>query len=87
MSVRTLKRRLKPRGLRRKGNGKLIDDSELRQAIRKEMNGPGSLSGYRSIWLALRLRHHIHVPRDQVAAIMAEIDAVGVAERRSLLIC
>ena len=68
--------------LKRKGNGKLIDDSKLREAIREEMNGPGSLSGYRSIWHALRLRHHIHIPRDLVAAIMAEIDPVGVEERR-----
>ena len=64
MCVRTLKRRLKSLGLRRKGNGKLIDDSKLRQAIREEMNGPGSLSGYRSICHALRLRHHIHVMRN-----------------------
>ena len=83
MCVRTLKRRLKSLGLRRKGNGKLIDDSKLREAIREEMNGPGSLSGYRSIWHALRLRHHIHVPRNLVATIMAEIDPVGVEERRS----
>ena len=41
------------------------------------------LSGYRSIWHALRLRHHIHVPRNLVATIMKEIDPVGVEERRS----
>ena len=51
--VRTLlKRRFKSLRLRRKGNGKLIDDFKPREAIRKEINGPGRLSGYRSIWHA-----------------------------------
>ena len=35
------KRRLKSLGLRRQGNGKLIYDSKLREAIREEMNTPG----------------------------------------------
>ena len=63
MCVRTLKRRLRSLGLKGKGNAEVIDDSELRTIIREEMRGPGSLSVYRSIWHALRLRHHIHVPR------------------------
>jgi len=60
-----------------------MDNSEIRTIIREEMRGPGSLSGYRSIWHALRLRHHIHVPRKLVAKIVKEIDPVGVEERRS----
>ena len=83
MCVRTLKRHLKSLGLRRKGNARMIDDSTVRTAILEEMRGPGGLSGYRSIWHALRLRHHIHVPRKLVAEIMKEIDPVGVEERRS----
>ena len=83
MCVRTLKRRLRSLGLKRKGNAEVIDDSELRTIIREEMRGPGSLSGYRSIWHALRLRHHIHVPRKAVAKTMKEIDPAGVEERRS----
>ena len=82
MCVRTLKRRLRSLGLKRKDNAKVMDDSEIRTVIREEMRGPGSLSGYRSIWHALRLRHHIHVPRTLVAKIMKEIDPVGVEERR-----
>lgn len=77
MCVRTLKRRLRSLGLKRKGNAEVMDDSEIRTIIREEMRGPGSLSGYRSIWHALRLRHHIHVPRKLVAKIMKEIDPVG----------
>ena len=83
MCVRTLKRRLRCLGLKRKGNAKIMDDSEIRNAIHEEMRGPGSLSGYRSIWHALRLRHHIHVPRNLVSKIMKEIDPDGVEERRS----
>ena len=41
--------------------------AEIINVIREEMEGPGSLSGYRSIWHALRLRHHVHVPRNLVA--------------------
>nr|XP_058963686.1 uncharacterized protein LOC131790490 [Pocillopora verrucosa] len=83
MCVRTLKRRLRCLGLKRKGNAKIMDDSEIRNVIREEMEGPGSLSAYRSIWHALRLRHHVHVPRNLVAKIMKEIDLDGVEERRS----
>ena len=83
MCVRTLKRRLRSLGLKRKGNTEVMDDSELRTFIREEMRGPGSLSGYRSIWQALRLRHHIHVPREAMAKIMKEIDPAGVEERKS----
>ncbi|XP_066025409.1 uncharacterized protein [Pocillopora verrucosa] len=46
MCVRTLKRRLRCLGLKRKGNAKIMDDSEIRNIIREEMEGPGSLSGY-----------------------------------------
>ena len=47
------------------------------------MDGAGKLSGYRSIWHALRLRHHMHVPRNLVAEIMKEIDPNGVEERKA----
>ena len=83
MCVRTLKRRLRSLGLRKKDNIALIDNETIRTAILKEMDGAGKLSGYRSIWHALRLRHHIHVPRNIVAEIMKEIDPNGVEERKA----
>lgn len=83
MCVRTLKIRLKYLGLKRKVNTKIINDFAVREAIKEEMKVPGGLSGYRSIWHALRLRQHIHVPRNLVATIMKEIDPVGVEERTS----
>ena len=81
--MRTLKRHLRSLGLRKKGNAAIIDNNTIRAAIQEEINGPGELSGYRSIWHALRLRHHIHVPRNLVAEIMKEIDPSGVKERRA----
>ena len=81
MHVRTLKRRLKELGLKRKGAN--FDEALIRDKITQEMEGAGSLSGYRHIWHALRLKHHLHVPRTLVANIMKEIDPEGVEERRS----
>ncbi len=83
MCVRTLKRRLRSLGLKRKGNATVIDNGTIRAAIQQEMQGAGELSGYRSIWHALCLRHHIHVPRNLVAEIMKEIDPIGAEERRA----
>ena len=83
MCLRTVKRRLRSLGLRKKGNAATIDNGMVRAAIQKEMQAAGELSGYRSIWHALRLRHHIHVPRNLVAEIMKEIDPSGVEERRA----
>ena len=81
MHVRTLKRKLKDLGLKRKAANH--DEDIVRELIKQEMQGAGSLAGYRYIWHALRLRHHVNVPRSQVASIMKEIDPQGVQERRS----
>ena len=80
MCVRTLKRRLRSLGLRRKGQA--IDEQHLRSVIAEEIQGPGRQSGYRSIWHALRLRHGIHVSRHVVARIVKEIDPDGVEARK-----
>ena len=81
MHVRTLKRKLKDLGLKRKAAN--YDEDIVRELIKQETQGAGSLAGYRYIWHALRLRHHVNVPRSQVASIMKEIDPQGVQERRS----
>ena len=53
MSLRTLKERLKSLGLRRR---KLLDSNnqDVRARIQEELDGPGCLSGYRSMWHTLR---------------------------------
>ena len=81
MHVRTLKRKLKDVGLKRKGA--IHDEDLVRELIKQEMQGAGSLGGYRYIWHALRLRHHVNVPRSHVASVMKEIDPEGVRERRA----
>ena len=81
MSVRTLKRRLRSLGLKRKGQ--IVDERHLKDVIRDEIEGAGQLSGYRSVWHALRLRHGIHVSRHVVARIIKEIDPGGVEARKA----
>ena len=48
LSLRTLKRRLRLFGLRRRGN--VIDEGTIRQAITTEISGPAQLQGYRSMY-------------------------------------
>ena len=80
MHVRTLKRRLQHLGLSTRNN---IDENIVRNAISKEITGPGRLAGYRSVWHALRLRHQIHVPRSVVARLLKELDPQAVEDRRA----
>ena len=46
------------------------------------MEEAGSLSGYRYIWHALRLGHHLNLPRRIVPTIMKEIEPDGAKARR-----
>ena len=81
ISVRTLKRKLVELGLSRKRN--IIDEEAITQLIRQEIQGAGTLAGYRTIWQALRLKYGVHVPRNLVARIVREIDPEGVELRKS----
>ena len=83
MSVRTLKRKLKEYGLKKRGNDGEIDVDMLRATIRGLMDEAGSLSGYRTIWHALRRRYHVHVSRERVTGIIKELDPLGVEARNS----
>ena len=56
----------------------IIDEEAITQLIRQEIQGAGTLAGYRTIWHALRLKHGVHVPRNLVARIVREIDSEGV---------
>ena len=74
MSERTLKYRLQSYGLRRK-----LPDYDLavvQQRIEEELDGPGSMGGYRSIWHALRL-DGLQVPRHVVETIVRQLDPEG----------
>ena len=72
ISLRTLKRRLRSFGLRRKGN--IIDEAIIRPMIIRELSGPGRLQGYRLMWHILRIKCNLHMPRVVVARFLPEID-------------
>lgn len=80
LSLSTLKRRLRDYGLKRRGVQ--IEDHELREVMLREISGPGQLRGYRAVWHSLRLKHHIHVPRERVANLLRELNPEGTRERR-----
>ena len=82
MSVRTLKRRLHDYQLFRRKENENFDEEHVRNIISQEMQGTGSLAGYRKIWHILRLKHHIHVPRQLVARILRELDPEASTMRR-----
>ena len=61
MSVRTLKRRLQSYILVKRKNS--VNEALIRNVIRREMQGPGQLAGYRKMWHIPRIKHHVHAPR------------------------
>ena len=72
MSVRTLKRRLKSNNLGKKKIN--VDEDLVRNIIRSEMQGPGHLAGYRTMWHILRIKHHVHTPRSVHVHHTAKLD-------------
>ena len=78
-SVRTLRRVLSNLGLKRRGQS--VDIDAVRNHMRAEMEGPGCLKGYRSMWHLLRIKHHIQVPRTYVAHLLHELDPEASRER------
>ena len=80
MSLSTLKRRLREYGLRR--HQLQFDEQMVRNLIEVESNGPGELRGYRAIWHALRIKHHVHAPRRMVERILRELNPQATMRRR-----
>eukprot|EP00112_Aurelia_sp_Birch-Aquarium-sp1_P014494 Seg3133.2 transcript_id=Seg3133.2/GoldUCD/mRNA.D3Y31 product="hypothetical protein" protein_id=Seg3133.2/GoldUCD/D3Y31 len=78
ISMRTLKKRLKSLGLGRRSQNFDANDVTLR--VQQELDGPGRLRGYRSVWHSLRM-DGLSVPRNVVANILREEDPDGCAER------
>ena len=81
MNVRTLKRRLRHYGLRRRNH--LHSEHTVREIIKREIEGPSSLLGYRGMWNKLRTTYHVTVPRDMVMKILRELDPDASALRRA----
>ena len=64
LSERSLKRKLKDFGLKRREHVDENLEIRVRNIITEELSaGPDRLNGYRSMWHILRLRHHMNVPR------------------------
>ena len=56
-----------------------LDD--LRQAVQKEVEGPGRLLGYRALNKKIREVHNLNVPRNLEYAMMEEVDPEGLKEQ------
>lgn len=77
--VRTLDRRLRHFGI------KYIDRNvpleAAREAVKKELEGPGALLGYRAMTNKIRQKYDMKVPRALVHDIMFDVDPEGLARR------
>ena len=80
MCLRTLKNRLKTLGLERKSTE--FDEDQVRDRIQREIDGPGCLAGYRSMWHTLRCEGFM-IPRSKVVSILRELDPDGCEEWRT----
>jgi len=58
-NVRTLKRRLRQYGLRRRNH--VHSEHTVREIIKREIEGPSSLLGYRGMWNKLRTTYNVTV--------------------------
>ena len=50
-----------------------MDIEDVKEAVRREMDGPGQLLGYRSLQQKVGEIHGLNVPRDVVYAVMKEV--------------
>ena len=51
---------------------------QIRDAVKKEVDGPGKLLGYRAMQKKLRQEHELEVPRDLVYVVMQDVDPEGL---------
>ena len=54
---------------------------QVRDAVQKEVDGPGKLLGYRAMQKTLRQEHELKVPRDLVYAVTPDVDPEGLQAR------
>ena len=78
-SFRTLCPRLSYFKIKYIDNHVQLDD--LRQAVQREVEGPGRLLGYRALHKKIREVHNLNVPRNLVYAMMEEVDPERLEER------
>ena len=60
-----------------------MDVGIVREHIIRELDGSGSLLGYRSMWRRLHSNYGINVPRSTVQILLAELDPYGTQQRKA----
>lgn len=78
-SIRTLDRRIQAFKIKRTDREVTVD--QVKNAVQKELEGPGQLLGYRAMHKKVRQEHSLNVPRDLVHAVMVELHPEGLQER------
>ena len=78
-SIRSLSRRLQHFGI--KYTDYEIDLEDVKRAVKKELDGPGVLLGYRAMQQKVREVHGLNASRDLVYAVMGEADPEGLKSR------
>lgn len=78
-SLRTLDRRLQYFEISYTDRNVTIDQVE--SAVKKEIEGPGKLLGYRALHKKIRQIYDLHVPRDLVHAVMYKVDPDALEQR------
>jgi hypothetical protein len=78
-SIPTLDRHLRYSDIRYVDSNVTVDD--VRDAVSKELSGPGKLLGYRAMHKKVRQEHELNVPRDLVHAVMYDLDPDGLQAR------
>lgn len=79
-SVRSLDRRLRYLIFFYSDTNVTVDD--VKEAVKKELDGPGQLLGYRAMQRKVRQEHGLNVPRAVVYAAMCQLDPDGLDARR-----
>ena len=78
-SIHTLDRPLRHLGIYRTDENVIVD--ELRNAVRKELDGPGKDLGYRAMYNKVRQVHQLNVPRRMIHNMMYDLDQAGLENR------
>ena len=78
-SLRSLSRRLHHFGIQYIDYD--IDVGQVKEAVKKELDGPGSLLGYRALHNKIREVHELNVPRNLVYDVLADLDPQGLEDR------
>lgn len=78
-SERNLRRMLEHHGIRK--HDKTVTVEQVKGAVAKELEGPGRDLGIRAMLKKVRVQHGLMVTRDQVGAVMFDLDREGLERR------